>query len=110
MTDIDLRVRVAGVTFAPGYPRNLADLARRCAVAPVPIDLERETDNAHDLNAISVTLEGRLLGRLPADIAAFVAPQIDQGVSWTAEAIYVAVDEEHPERPGLEIELTKDLF
>lgn len=108
VTDIDLRVRVAGVTFAPGYPRNLADLAPRCATAPVPIELVREIDNAYDLNAISVMLEGRLLGRLPADIAAFIAPQIDQGVPWSAEAVYVAVDLDHPERPGLEIELSKD--
>jgi hypothetical protein len=103
-----LRTRVNGVTFAPGYPLNLADLQPRCEQAPVDLTLVRESDNAHDLNAISVELEGRHLGRIPADIALFLAPQLDQGITWSARAVYVAVDLEHPERPGLEIELTKE--
>lgn len=108
MTPVALRTRVAGVTFADGYPRNLADLQPRCAEAPVPLALERDLDNAYDMNAINVMLEGRMLGRLPADVAVFIAPQIDQGVAWSAQAMYVAVDLEHPERPSLEIELTKE--
>lgn len=103
-----LRVRAAGVTFVEGYPNNLADLARRCALAgPVPIELERDLDNADDLNATAVVLEGRRLGWLPRDFAAFIAPQIDAGQKWQAAAIYVAVDEEHRNRPGLELEVSR---
>lgn len=108
MTMTTLRCRATGVTFADGYPRNLGDLARRCHVAgPVPLELVRDLDNAEDLNATSVQLEGRHLGWLPRDFAAFIAPQIDAGAPWSAVAVFVAVDQEKPQRPGLELELTR---
>lgn len=101
-----VRTRVAGVTFAEGYPRNLGDLARRCAIdGPVPLELVRDLDNAHDLNAISVRLEGRHLGHVPAEINDGMAREMDDGVPWGAEALYVAVDQEHKGRPGLEVRL-----
>lgn len=100
-----MRCRLAGVTFAPGYPSNLADLARRCAVDVVPLELVREHDNGYDLNAVAVHLEDRPLGHLPADIAAQIAPQIDAGRRFAARAVFVAVRQDKRKRPGLEIEL-----
>lgn len=101
----DLRCRVAGVTFMPGYPRNLADLAVRCAVEPVAAELVREHDNGYDLNAIAVQIEGRVVGHIPADLARRLAPVLDGGMALGAEALYVAVDDEHKNRPGLEIRI-----
>lgn len=100
-----MRCRLAGVTFAPGYPRNLADLTERCEHQPVPVELVREPNNPFDLNAVGVHVEGRMLGHLPRDIAAIVGPKLDDGQTIAARAIYVAVDLEHRERPGLEIEI-----
>lgn len=69
---------VNGVTFAPGYPANLVDLARRCRHSgPVPLELRRDLDNAEDLNATAVEVEGRHLGWVPRDLAARLAPELD---------------------------------
>lgn len=104
-----LRVRAAGVSFVDGYPRNLVDLQARCAIAgPIPADLERDLDNPADLNATAIVIEGRRLGWIPRDFAAFIAPQLDNGVRWRAEAVFVAVDLDHPGRPGLEVELIRE--
>jgi hypothetical protein len=100
-----MRCRVAGVTFAPGYPNNLADLARRCAVDAVPLELVRDLDNGHDFNAVAVCCEDRPLGHLPADIAAEVGPRMDAGHRYQARAVFVAVRNDKRKRPGLEIEL-----
>lgn len=101
----ELRCRVAGVTFMAGYPRNLADLARRCAVEPVAAELVREHDNGYDLNAVAVHIEGRIVGHVPADMARRLAPLLDGGFPLAAEALFVAVDDEHKDRPGLEIRI-----
>jgi len=101
-----LRCRATGVSFVPGYPGTLADLKRRCDVAgPIGADLVRDHDNAEDLNATAIVVEGRRLGWVPRDFAAFIAPQIDDGAAWAASVIFVAIDREHPRRPGLEVEL-----
>jgi hypothetical protein len=55
-----------------------------------------------------VRLESRHLGHIPRHTAIFLAPQLDQGVPWRAVAAYVAVDEDHRERPGLAIDLIKE--
>lgn len=104
----EIQTRVAGVTFAPGYPRNLADLARRCLLGPVPLELVRDIDNGHDLNAISVRLEGRHLGHVPAAVNEDIARAMDRGVPWRAEALYVAVDQDHRDRPGLEVRMYEE--
>lgn len=108
MNETMLRVRASGVTFAPGYPRNLVDLQRRCWIdGPVDLELVRDLDNAEDLNATSIRLEGRHLGWVPRDFAAFIAPQIDAGAEWCAQAVYVAVDLDHKAKPGLEVQLIR---
>lgn len=103
-----LRCRVAGVTFVAGYPNNLIDLVERTARERITVDLIRDHDNPADLNAVAVECEGRPLGHLPADFAAFIGPQLDAGVRWTAAVAYVPVDDEHRDRPGLELDLTRE--
>lgn len=101
-------LRVAGVTFAPGYPSNLLDLVERIWRAPVPAEVVREPDNAHDLNAVAIHVEGRPIGHLPADLARRVAPDMDRGATWRAEVAHIAVDLDHPKRPGCEITIWRD--
>lgn len=101
--------RASGVTFVDGYPRNLADIAIRCHEEyPLPVDLVRDLDNPEDLNATAVVLEGRRLGWVPRDVAAEVAPSIDSGTTWMAWALFVAVDLDHRERPGLQLLLSDE--
>lgn len=97
------RVRIAGVSRAEGYPRNLLDLVERLdREHGIRAELVRDLDNAHDLNAVSFRVEGRHLGHLPADVAARWAPIIDDGWSVAAWAVRVAVHLDHRDKPGLD--------
>lgn len=103
-------VRVVGVSFAPGYPQNLHQ------VAPLAIDasargealavaLRRNPDNPYDANAIEVHVPAidAMVGHLPAGVAARLAPLMDQGARIGADVFTVAIDPTHPDRPGIEV-------
>lgn len=107
---------VVGVSFAPGYPKNLYVLDtkveradRRGAV--VVARLVREPDNPYDPNAIAVHVPAlrprSLVGHIPAALAERLAPLLDAGEHWEAEVERVLVSEQAPERPGLEIRARK---
>ena len=101
-------VRLAGVTFAPGYPRNLADLVERIDHdGKVAADLVRERDNPHDPNAVAVHVEGRMLGHIPRSFAARLAARLDRGEAFDAAITSIPVHEEHPERPGCNVSIAK---
>lgn len=98
------RVRIAGVSRAEGYPRNLLDLVERIDHdEAVRAELVRDLDNAHDLNATAVRVEGRHLGHLPADVAATWAPIIDAGELVQVWLVRVAVNLDHRDKPGLDV-------
>lgn len=101
----NLTVRATGVTFAPGYPRNLADLSPRCERGPVPAELFRDLDNGYDANAVSIRVQGSHVGWVPKELAATIAPEIDAGQTWGVEILSVPVDPDHPGRPGLSVRL-----
>ncbi len=112
--------RVVGLTFVDGYPANLSDAAveidrREVAagwasldadgVTGLPVALVREPENEFDPNAVEVHLPvlGRrrsMIGHVPADLAAKLAPSIDRGDEWDARLERVLVNPEHPDRPG----------
>lgn len=113
--------KVVGLTFAEGYPGNLQAahdvLAEREAAvgwsfleddAPpvgLPVALVREPGNEYDENAVEVHLPvlGRrasMIGHVPADLAAKLAPSMDRGDEWEARLERVLVNPEHPDRPG----------
>ena len=50
-----------------------------------PVVLHREPDNVHDRNAVGVHQDGCLIGHLPADVAAVIAPLMDQDHTFTAK-------------------------
>lgn len=83
------------------------------AVPEGPLELTyfRNPDNQFDTNAIEVhaPILGRrsMLGHVPADIAARVAPSIDRGDEWTLWLESILIDPEHESNPGALLSLTR---
>ncbi|MDR1412329.1 MAG: single-stranded-DNA-specific exonuclease RecJ [Actinomycetes bacterium] len=73
--------KLAGVTFE-GRQHHLAALP-----ADAPLELERQANNPADANAIAVRRAdgGHQLGFLNRDLAAQLAPRMDDGTVWTVE-------------------------
>ncbi len=79
-------LRVAGVA---GAARHHPDALVADSAAPgCPLLLRRDAANAHDANAIAVaTADGALLGYVPRELAAELAPELDAGRPWSAVAL-----------------------
>jgi len=77
--DMDLKFSVAGMSYhlTPDAQWRLHN------EVPIGVTLVREPDNRHDENAISIRLDrwrpGMMIGYVPRDIAAKLAPMIDTG-------------------------------
>jgi hypothetical protein len=119
--------RVVGLTFVDGYPGNVDRLGELVTAAQtralgwtgesdgpvdVPVLLVRNPDNPHDENAVEVHVPamGRaasMIGHVPRDLAARLAPSLDRGDVWSARIGAVLVDPEHPDRPGVEVMLER---
>ena len=79
-----LGLRVAGVAGAGAHH---AEALATEAVAPGGVlELRRDPDNPHDSNAIQVHPAGGgdQLGWVPRELAAELAPALDDGASWSA--------------------------
>jgi hypothetical protein len=76
-------LRVAGVA---GAARHHPEALASDAAAPGrALELRRDAGNEHDANAIAVaTDDGQLLGFVPRELAAELAPAIDAGEPWSA--------------------------
>ena len=77
-------LRVAGVA---GAGRHHAEALNSDDVAPGrPLTLRRDEHNQHDANAIAVHAphEGAQIGWVPREIAAELAPVLDEGRPWSA--------------------------
>lgn len=106
-------VRVAGVTFTPGYPDNLHRLHRHTVEAAhgetPAIILRPNPANEHDRNAIEVHApalgDNGMIGHIPARLAARLAPLAADGATLHADLFAVAIDAAHPDRPGCEIRI-----
>lgn len=113
--------RVVGLTFVEGYPANLHEVADRLQTTKVdgaswadldasmrvglPVALIRNPDNEYDGNAVEVHVPvlGRrrgMVGHVPADLAAKLAPSLDRGDTWDARLEEVLVNPDHTDRPG----------
>lgn len=102
-------VRVVGMTFTDGYPDSLHELARHTTAGePLPVVLRRNPDNEHDPNAVEVhaPLVG-MIGHLPRDVAAIVAPFLDGGGRVRVGIHAVYVDPEFEDRPGVSINIER---
>lgn len=120
---------LVGNSFIEGGRRYLRalHLRQKRSGENTKVYLMRNPKNEYDSNAIEVwfvpevPLEGliqktakqakfsRMLGHLPKDVAAELAPLLDRGDKYQAE-IYVKLDPEHPEHPGATIYLFKMVY
>lgn len=113
--------KAVGLTFVGTYPENLqrahdeivareqtvgwAFLTEDAPPTGLPVVLVRNPDNEYDENAVEIHLPflGRrtgMVGHVPADLAAKLAPSMDRGDEWVARLERVLVNPEHPDRPG----------
>jgi hypothetical protein len=80
-------MRVVGVA---GAGQHHADAVATEAAEPgQPLELRRDLANPHDVNAIAVhgAGGGEQLGWVPREVAAELAPELDDGRSWSAVAL-----------------------
>ena len=108
---------MVGVSFVPGYPDNLHNLAAvqeraRSAGEPLAVVLVRNPGNEYDANAIEVHVPALgekwgFIGHLTRPIAARIAPEMDRGVEWGADVVSVLIDPAHMNRPGIEIKCAR---
>ena len=76
-------LHIAGAAGAGRHHR--AALERDAAAPGRPLVLRRDAANEHDANAIAVeTAEGEQVGWVPRDLAAELAPRLDDGQPWSA--------------------------
>ena len=79
---------------------------------PMELLLFRNPDNVHDSNAIEVhapTLGRRaMLGHVPKDLAAKLAPSMDRGDEWKAVLDCVLVDPGHEDKPGVQVVIERE--
>jgi HIRAN domain len=89
-----MKIPVVGLNYRVN-PDNQTKLA---GVVPVIVEFEREPFNPHDKNAIKVILQswkpGFHIGYVPKDIAAKLAPQLDEGRVKVSLASLEYVDDE----------------
>ena len=79
-------LRVAGVAGAARH--HAAALASDAAAPGRALELRRDAGNVHDVNAIAVATEdGALLGFVPRELAAELAPELDSGRPWSAAVL-----------------------
>jgi hypothetical protein len=95
---------VVGVSFIPGYPDNIHNIRKAMEEGhKVSVDLVRNPHNMYDSNAIEVRTLGRMLGHLPREIAAKLAPLMDAGKQYKATVYQVRVSPDNPSNPGMDI-------
>ena len=84
------------------------------AEGPLRLSLFRNPDNPYDANAIEVHAPflGRksMLGHVPADLAARLAPSLDRGDEWSAWLETVLVDPAHEDKPGALVAVVCESF
>lgn len=104
-------VKAVGVSFRPGYPDTILDLARAYAELPTgarsEASLVRDRANAIDANAVGILAGGRFVGYIPAALAARLAPDIDAGTRYRVTDAEVLIHPEHPEHPGLLVRIER---
>lgn len=107
-----VKFRVAGVTFIDDYPTNFIDLkdpadAARLSGECMAAVLRRNPDNIYDANAIEVHVPSvGMVGHVPAELAAELAAHLDAGEVIAATVSGVAIDPDHPDKPGLDVRVS----
>lgn len=111
-----LGAKIVGLSFVDDYPSNLHALAVLHGTEREPrLVLRRNPDNPHDANAVEVRAERPpdrpgepiMLGHLPRALAARIAPELDAGEPWHVAAWQALEHPQHPNQPGLSIDLRR---
>ena len=104
-------VKTVGVSFATDYPDSLFALAKSYGQLPAgaqgEASLVRRADNEFDTHAIEVLACGRHVGWIPAGLAQRLAPAMDMGAQYRIVHVEVQTHPDHPERPGLLLDIAK---
>jgi hypothetical protein len=82
---------VAGVRHRPEAP----------AAPGQALELRRDPGNEHDANAIEVLAGGEVVGFVPRELAAELAPELDAGRTWSAAVLREARPSPREPRTGL---------
>jgi hypothetical protein len=72
------------------------------------LELRRDRDNEHDPNAIAVYAGGEQVGWVPRELAAELAPRLDQGETWSAIVLREQRRSPRDPRHGLTMLLAPD--
>jgi hypothetical protein len=73
------------VVGAAGAGQHHAEALGAAAIEPGDsLELKRDPENEHDPNAIQVLAAGEQLGWVPRELAAELAPRLDEGEVWVA--------------------------
>lgn len=77
-------IKAAGVTF--GNRQTLLERLTRYSPEDISVTLQREQDNAHDINAIQIVTAVRnkgaaVIGYINRELAAALAPLLDKGAT-----------------------------
>jgi HIRAN domain-containing protein len=91
-------VSVAGVRYRPEAPAEPGD----------PLELHRDPANEHDPNAIEVLAGGELIGFVPRELAAELAPELDAGRPWSAALLREQRPSPRDPRTGVTMLLAPD--
>lgn len=107
---------LVGLTFNVGYPANVRKVERALAAnywespdAPIPFEVDlRNLANEYDANAVEVRDPNfEILGHLPRAVAARLAPEMDDGITWSAVVVSVRTHPDNPNNPGVDVRLTR---
>lgn len=98
-------ISVVGVSFVDGYPGNILKLVDvfRNRQGDIFVQLVRNPNNKYDQNAIEVRLNNDMLGHLPREIAAELAPKMDAGYKFISTLYQIRISPENPNNPGLDV-------
>jgi HIRAN domain len=99
-------LRVASVAGAAAH--HAQALAGEAAAPGRPLELRRDPANEHDPNAIMVLAGGELIGFVPRELAAELAPELDRGATWSAIALREQRASPRDPRTGLTMLLAPD--
>lgn len=91
---------VVGLSFMEDYPKNILALKD---LGEVNVKLIRNPNNEYDANAIQVHSTNGMLGHLPKEVAAQLAPKMDAGTVYIASVYQVRISPDNPKQPGLDI-------
>lgn len=95
-------VPVVGLTFVEEYPGNVLGL-QRLHFSEIVVELRRNPQNKYDSNAIEVHADGKMIGHIPKETAARLAPKLDGGTEHEAFVYGIRVSPDNPMNPGIDL-------